>query len=208
MTPAEQLAAARQNVVGPYLPAREEWLRGWAGSVMWRVSPNTDVLETAIATGFVFNGRAELRLTSGTTMQRPDRIRLDTRLPEVRDHLVRLGCPEWARDVPAAGLAWGMGVSVVRALLAWQPLNGSPDNAHYRPTTNNEWAATVGPEGWCLDLPRPARRMRGPETGDEGRARADLVALRAGCILRVEGGWLVPLLGGGIGFFEEVSRDE
>ena len=28
-------------------------------------------------------------------------IRLDTRRPEVRDHLVRMGCPAWARDVPA-----------------------------------------------------------------------------------------------------------
>ena len=202
MSPADILAAARQNVVGPYLPARRVWLAGWVGPVMWRVSPNTDALETAIATGFMHGGRAELRFLDGNTTMRPvERVRLDVNRPEVRDLLCRRGCPEWARDVPAAVWAWGMGASVVRALLAWQPLNGSPDNAHYRPTTNNEWAATVGPEGWCLDLPRPARRMRGPETGDEGRACADLAALNAGCILRVEGGWLVPLPGGGIGFF-------
>lgn len=178
MSPADILAAARQNIVGPYLPARKEWLEGWAGPVL------------GYGWGF-----------GDTRSRKADELLLDVRRPEVRDHLVRLGCPEWARDVPAGVWAWGMGASVVRALLAWQPLNGSPDNAHYRPTTNNEWAATVGPEGWCLDLPRPARRMRGPETGDEGRACADIAALNAGCILRVEGGWLVPLPGGGIGFF-------
>ena len=217
MTPAEQLAAARERVVGPHLPAREEWLRGWASSVMWRVSPNTDVLETAIATGFVFNGRAELRLTNGTTMQRPDRIRLDVHRPEVRDHLVRLGCPEWERDVPAAVWCWGMTGKAPRMVLrAWDdawaprmdrwsasPVNGAcistmvPD----RTVALEDWA------GWMFRLPANSPSS-GPETGDEGRACADVAALNAGCILRVEGGWLVPLPDGGIGFFEEVSRDE
>ena len=214
MTPAEQLAAARQNVVGPYLPAREEWLRGWAGSVMWRVSPNTDVLETAIATGFVFNGRAELRLTNGTTMQQPDRIRLDVHRPEIRDHLVRLGCPEWARDVPAAVWGWGMGVDVKAALGGWFTHPWDPTRKRQTIACDHlhmHWPF-VDADGWRLPTfpggrPGP-HRASGPETGDEGRACADLAAIHAGCILRVEGGWLVPMPDGGIGFFEEVNRDE
>jgi hypothetical protein len=37
---------------------------------------------------------------------------------------------------------------------------------------------------------------------------SDLAALNANCIIREPGGWLVPLPGGGVGFFLEVSRDE
>jgi hypothetical protein len=37
---------------------------------------------------------------------------------------------------------------------------------------------------------------------------ADVAALNADSIIRVEGGWLVPMPDGGIGFFEEVNRDE
>ena len=147
MTPAEQLAAARERVVGPYLPAREEWLMGWVGPC----SPdNCDDSDVAICDGQIVDDR---------WVGAPSGIRLNVHRPEVRDHLVRLGCPEWARDVPAAVWCWGAGVEVADVITSWSDAS-------------------------------------------------DLAALNAGCILRVEGGWLVPLPDGGIGFFEEVNRDE
>jgi hypothetical protein len=63
--------------------------------------------------------------------------------------------------------------------------------------------------GWecsiTIDPSAPWTWLRGPETGDLGRACADLAALNADSIIRVEGGWLVPLPGGGFGFFKETS---
>jgi hypothetical protein len=147
MSPADILAAARQNVVGPYLPARREWLegRGWIGPV---------VADTGRAYPWRFEAGER-----PYSQQVINSIRLDVHRPEVRDHLVRCGCPEWVRDVPAAVWAWGMGVEVVDVITPWNDA-------------------------------------------------ADLAALNAGCIVSVYGGWLVPMPGGGVGFFKEVSRDE
>jgi hypothetical protein len=165
VSPSDILAAARQNVVGPYLPARREWLRGWAGPVQFLCRPGDTSPNDSL------DGWEDASTCTGSHLRHPDggrlvavadvvdRIRLDVNRPEVRDHLVRLGCPEWGRDVPAAVWAWGAGVEVSDVITPWSDAS-------------------------------------------------DLAALNAGCILRVEGGWLVPLPGGGVGFFLEVSRDE
>jgi hypothetical protein len=147
VSPSDILAAARQNVVGPYLPARREWLegRGWIGPV---------VADTGRAYPWSFEAGER-----PYSQQAINGIRLDVNRPEVRDLLCRRGCPEWARDVPAAVWAWGSGVEVSDVITPWSDAS-------------------------------------------------DLAALNAGCILRVEGGWLVPMPGGGVGFFLEVSRDE
>lgn len=209
MSPADILAAARANAVGPYLPAKVEWLDGWCGPLTADVEHYGVGLSCIQAPGrhgpmmglfevhFRFGGivmDAEVPLST---------IRLDTRIPAVRDHLVRLGCPEWARDVPAAVWCWGMGVEVRDAL---EP-SKHPGRHGYR--YGREYLIEVGDDlyvsrhnyrkGWRLGLPVHARPFgvrdlaEGPETGDEGRACADVAALNAGCILRVEGGWLVPL---------------
>lgn len=155
MTPAEQLAAARERVVGPYLPAKAEWTDPWTGPC--EASSVHDWKE-----GVVLRGGRLLMTYGGRSVDVGfDRcqVRLDVRRPEVRDHLVRLGCPEWARDVPAAVWCWGAGVEVADVVPRWNDA-------------------------------------------------ADLAALNAGCIVREPGGWLVPMPDGGIGFFEEVNRDE
>lgn len=203
MTPAEQLAAARERVVGPYLLAWWEWLEGWVGPVQFLCRPGDTSPNDSL------DGWEDASTCTGSRLRHPDsgrlvvvadvvdRIRLDVHRPEVRDHLVRLGCPEWARDVPAAVWAWGMGVSVASDEPPWEDhVTSWRRSAFTAPRAH----VSCSVYGWVVGS------VRGPETGDEGRARADLVALRAGCILREPGGWLVPLPDGGIGFFEEVSR--
>lgn len=218
MSPADILSAARRNIVGPYLPARRVWLAGWVGPVMWRVSPNTDALETAIATGFMHGGRAELRFLDGNTTMRPvERVRLDVHRPEVRDHLVRLGCPEWARDVPAWVWAWGMGVEVRAALGEWDAEPPTHGFHHRRPLFHTsvpggyllrheayEGNVVDGEcKGFGVVPPRWSTCGVGsPAPWGECMAAADLAALNAGCILREPGGWLVPLPGGGVGYFK------
>ena len=139
-------------------------------------------------------------------------IRLDTRRPEVRDHLVRMGCPAWARDVPAGVWAWGMGAHVIGEVGRWA--DGARPAIGDLPRGAAEWIGTDaarawdelsmcagGWRGWALYV--AGAQQQGPETGDLGRACADVAALRAGCILREPGGWLVPLPRGGVGFFAE-----
>jgi len=223
MSPADILAAARQNVVGPYLPARREWLDGWCGPLTADVEHYGVGLSCIQAPGrhgpmmglfevhFRFGGivmDAEVPLST---------IRLDTRIPAVRDHLVRLGCPEWARDVPAAVWAWGTNGKAPRMVLgAWDDAWAPRMDRWSTSPVNGVCASTMIPDraealedwaGWMFRLPANSPSS-GPETGDEGRACADVAALNAGCILRVEGGWLVPLPGDGVGYFKEVSRDE
>lgn len=201
--------AARQNVVGPYLPAREELLEGWCGPLVADVEHYGVGLSCIQAPGrhgpmmglfevhFRFGGivmDAEVPLSA---------IRLDTSRPEVRDHLVRLGCPDWARDVPAAVWAWGSGVGVVDVLRPVTRLG----------TTTEKFPVWVrlgrntGDVGW--NFAAGDVRIADGETFDMAFVRTclerDIAALHAGCILRVEGGWLVPMPDGGIGFFEEVN---
>ena len=93
MTATEILAAARANPVGPYVPAREEWLRWWTGPVEY-LDKFHDPAGRRVVSAYGAGGMA-----NGAPV---DRIRLALRRPECRDLLVRHGCPAWARDVPAA----------------------------------------------------------------------------------------------------------
>lgn len=205
--PADILAAARQNVVGPYLLAWWEWLMGWVGPVQFLCRPGDTSPNDSL------DGWEDASTCTGSHLRHPDggrlvavadvvdRIRLDVHRPEVRDHLVRLGCPEWARDVPAGVWAWGSGCAVSYALRAWEwdqrPGVGKRPRWVRRSNEGPRAVLRSTDTGWFYSAD-----ICGPETGDEGRACADLAALNAGCILRVEGGWLVPLPGGGIGFFK------
>lgn len=152
MTPAEQLAAARQNVVGPYLPAKAEWLDGWCGPVLGpdgvpgaitgpdhrpedeRYGPYN--VAAADLYGWEFGD---------TRSCKADELLLDVHRPEVRDHLVRLGCPEWARDVPAAVWCWGMGVEVADVAPRW---NDAADLAAL-----NAGCILREPGGWLVPMP-------------------------------------------------------
>ena len=177
---------------------------GWVGPVQFLCRPGDTSPNDSL------DGWEDASTCTGSHLRHPDggrlvavadvvdRIRLDVHRPEVRDHLVRLGCPEWARDVPAAVWAWGNGVPVASALVRWSGMGWmGRDWGRGCP----QFMCVVNSDGWKLGF-NGGTVASGPETGDEGRACADLAALNAGCILRVEGGWLVPLPGGGIGFFK------
>ena len=197
MTPIEQLAAARLNVVGPYLPAKEEWLKGWTGPVEWLDTfrdPNGRWTLSAYGDGGMANGVSA------------ERIRLDARRLEVRDLLVRLGCPEWAREVPAAVWAWGMGVAPRQALPLPSVVNTRSLCDTYggrtlwwcdTPESRDYFIAPVGPEhsGWaCMG-------RVGMETGDEALDCIRVAGLAERMIVREPDGCYVPLADGGIGWW-------
>lgn len=199
MSPADILAAARQNVVGPYLPAKAEWLEGHVGPFMLATDsvPYVAVSRIVRTDGRVGYVCASCTTPSVTIHAIAENIRLDARIPSVRDHLVRHGCPEWARDVPAAVWCWGMtGVAPTRLRCQWREVY-----RHYAdPAVPISADATV----WCRSEQAPnngGHRLFADDA--EGRACADVAALNAGCILREPGGWLVPMPDGGIGFFPE-----
>lgn len=199
MTPAETLAAARLNVVGPYVPARVEWLEGWCGPA--NVREVNDWFD-----GVVVGGGASAHLARVHRDGRPGRgtpstalydiaenVRLDLRRPEVQDHLVRCGAPEWARKLPAALWVWATSGKVPLVLREWtKGARKDVRGSSYDYTICNEqgWLVYVGGDG-----------NEGPETGPEGMACADLANLRAGCVLAEPDGWLVPLPDGEIGFW-------
>lgn len=101
-----------QHVHAPsrYIPAREDWLKGWCGPVEWldtfRV-PEGRWVCSAYGAGGMANGAPA------------ERIRLDPRRPEVRDMLARaLGLPMFVRSGPyAIPCAWWCGATG-RALTA------------------------------------------------------------------------------------------
>lgn len=234
-SPAEVLADARRNQVGPFLPAREEWLAGWAGPLLADIEHygmNVHAVQTRTGD---FNGFHEVHFRHGGVCMDAEValscIRLDVRRPEVRDHLVRLGCPAWARDVPAAVWAWGMGVRPAALLGQWDtdpPTHGF----HCRKPLLN----TRVPGGYLLRHEAfDGNVVNGECTGfsalhpswatcglsgraplHDCRPAADLAALRAGCILEEAGdprdptkppGWYVPLLGGGVGWWTKEGSD-
>lgn len=219
MTPIEQLAAARLNVVGPYLPAREEWLKGWTGVVIRLTEMGEDSDPRAGDIGYTTgrtSDRGELVETaawqSGSRRRWPaiSWLGIDPRRPEVRDRLVRCGAPAWARDIPAALWVWAMTGKVPRFVLrewdeAWSP---RVDRWSAGPV-NGACLSTMVPDarleledwlGWKFRAPADAPQS-GPETGAIGRAHADLAALRARCILIEPDGCYVPLADGGIGWW-------
>lgn len=71
-----------------HTPATPELLDGWASLVLWRVSPNTDAMETAVTIAERYHDRWTLRLRTGTTSQTVDRIFLDLRRPECAHRVV------------------------------------------------------------------------------------------------------------------------
>lgn len=85
-------------------------------------------------------------------------IRLDTRLPAVRDHLVRMGCPTWARHVPAAARCWGQRARMVDLAQGRSPFGDAPP---IYSTNTASWA------------------LPGPRRGPPGSARLHACGNRA-----------------------------
>lgn len=205
MDPVSVLAAARGNVVGPYVPARVEWFTDWQGPARdgeWNV--NVVVLESFGPTCLVYgtdptgqDAEWELRVS---------RIRIDLRRPEVRDHLVRCGAPAWARDIPVALWVWATMGSVLAAEIM-PTLTNSACCVFSLGGRVAWWTCTTTDRDYFIDpvsdghLGWAACGESGQETGEEARLCIILAALRAGCVLEEADGWLVPLPGGGVGFW-------
>lgn len=214
------LTAARENPVSPYVPARAEWLEGWCGPIIASVDLYGDILHAVqLRTGEML-GLHEIHFRYGGVVMDADvplsAIRLDLRRREVRHLLVDHGCPAWARDVPAAVWAWASGVEIRELLDPWIPPPWSDGFVHLRSRHGAEPTVNAGAvvddrcdpgdePGWCLQprggVFRRTALTSGPETGADGRACADLAALRAGCVLEEADGWYVPLVGGGVGWW-------
>lgn len=203
MTPIEVLIAARNILVGPYLTPKPEWLIGWTGPVEVYIGPDTRWIPAAL-----LDGSTVFALHEGLPQ------RLDCRRSEVRDLLVRHGCPAWARDVPPAVWCWGMGVGPLRPPHSvWKVKDGQA--YHYREVDRKylylgELFAFDADDpdnlvGWEVKGDFNEDRLSaGPETGALGRACADLTALRDRCLLEEADGWYVP--GNEIGWWpREVS---
>lgn len=211
MTPLDILAAARRNQVGPYVPAKEGWLKGWTGPVELLCQPE-DTCPFDSLEGW------EDTVWSRWRVLHPDgnrwfhlgardytiRLRLDTRRPEVRHLLCDLGvAPEWARKSAVACWCAGM-IGLVRTAGPWVGLPiGSPEPkwCERRAPGSDRPTARADVNGWAVGNDSGEVVVYGPETGDLGRACADLAALRAGCILEEADGWYVPLVDGGFGWW-------
>ena len=208
VTPAETLAAARGNVVGPYVPAREEWLEGCIVPIRWRgVRDGPWRMGVWGPLGSSSEAPVWGIVTSTDGHDVGYEKALDLTRPEVQDHLVRRGAPEWARKLPAALWVWAVSGKVMEDVLKpWEPWYG---RAEIRIGTRKTRRCTLSPTAsgcweWSYDVVAPEHRQivcATVETGPEGMACADLAALRAGCILEEPDGWLVPLPDGGIGFW-------
>lgn len=91
----------------------------------------------------------------------------------------------WSRRV----LGWSAesvvrGGKAIRGVLpAWTT---AEDGAAYRLSSAYEWATRADAAGWAFSL-EPDTLFSGPETGDEGRARADAAALAHSLALAVSG---------------------
>lgn len=207
MDPVSIRAVARGRAVGPYLLARDEWLKEYAGSFMLATDsvPYVAVSRIVRADGRVGYVCASCTAPSVTLPAVAENIRLNVNIPAVRDHLVRMGCPAKFRDVPAAVWCWGLGLRVVDALHSVAQLCDS--TARYSVWVRRSVAGKYGwnvhwipPQG-CVD-PAAARQVIFEQE--------DAAALHAGCILWVDAdehgpaGWLVPLPDGEIGFFPEM----
>lgn len=182
MTPAEQLAAARGNVVGPYVPAREEWLEGSIVPIRWRgVRDGPWRMGVWGPLGSSSEAPVWGIVTSTDGHDVGYEKALDLTRPEVQDHLVRGGAPAWARDIPAALWVWATGVEPKVVFPKWVAVD------HFA----NPWERAMGLPGLIVGVYRFGWRVEvggkvvatGPETGPEGMACADVAALRIGCIL-------------------------
>lgn len=204
MSPAEILAAARSNVVGSYVPAKDEWLKGWTGPAEEQYMPIPIIAWTPIALlGRRHGYRHDHHLAHGLGIERgvrAENIRLDTRRQEVRHLLCDLGvAPEWARGSAVACWCAGVGVAPEIVFPAWALMD----------RRSKPWERTMGQPGVIVGVYRFGWVVKvggrvvakGPETGDLGRACADVAALRARCILTEPDGYYVPLADGGIGWW-------
>lgn len=204
MTPAETLAAARSNVVGPYVPATEALLAGWVGPI--NIAREAGDPPSAYLCGVWLSNAAEIigeRIGYGVSDDFGNsdytRIRLDLRRPEVRDLLVRRGAPAWARDIPAALWVWAAVGYLPDALCQWYR---SAQMMRKGLRDDDYWLVHALTDGWKV-YALHGLEASGPETGPEGMACADVAALRAGCVLEESDGWLVPTPDGGIGFWQK-----
>lgn len=191
-SPADILAAARLNKVGPYLALEEEWLKGWTGPAEWLDTfrdPDGRWVVSAYGAGGMANGAPA------------ERLRLDTRRPEVRHLLCDLGiAPEWARKSAVACWCAGMGVEPAVVFPEWEDVHFVQVQSWQRRTSRSGWAIGVFRSGWQVAI-GGLTVAGGPETCALGRACANLAALRARCILAEKDGLYVPLADGGIGWW-------
>lgn len=198
MTPAEQLAAARGNVVGPYVPAREEWLKGSIVPIRWRgVRDGPWRMGVWGPLGSSSEAPVWGIVTSTDGHDVGYEKALDLTRPEVQDHLVRRGAPEWARKLPAALWVWAAVGYLPDALCQWYR---SAQMMRKGLRDDDYWLVHALTDGWKV-YALHGLEASGPETGAEGMACADVAALRAGCVLEEPDGWLVPTPDGGIGFW-------
>lgn len=200
MTPADILAAARLAPLSPVVPAREEWLEHWVGPVLVH-RHHPDVPAGFWDDGAYIGGWADSGLVRTCDQER---MRLDLRRREVRHRLVDCGAPGWCMESVAGMLAWVMLGSALARLPNWTEV----DHPASPWTRRDDWMAPTFTEstrvGWTAV--HNARFLgRGPEAGLDGRACADLAALRAGCVLEEADGWYIPLPGGAVGWLPRES---
>lgn len=201
------------------VPSRVDLLQAWMGPV--RVSgPGSGT-----ASAFVYdlyplpNGEYRVwwsRLDGVRTPGSLSQVFLSLDRDEVRDRFVRCGAPAWAKDHPAALLAWALGIFPQDVLQPWEtamPATSVEDNPEGGATwirrpmfdpKNRGGSLWVGsrtepwrPFGWECSLVRslsePWTWTRGTETGPEGCLFADIEALNAGFVLAEPTGWYIPL---------------
>ena len=231
MTPIEQLAAARLNVVGPYLPAREEWLKGWTGPVEYldhEAAENGDADESTWRPA-ITNALGMVWYEDDACEWRPadrDRptLRLDTRRAEVRHLLCDLGiAPEWARKSAVACWCAGMGVRIVKEFPPWRQRDprrqdfervGANDGRYLHVAAGGQMSGFMGDTDrkwvpwWRWSLSRFDGHFVTVAEGREdtpelARAASDVAALANAHILIEPDGYYVPLADGGIGWWAD-----
>lgn len=222
-SPAEQLAAARSNVVGPFLPAQDGWLKGWTGPVQVRRDHPDE------PDGIWDDGAWREDCTDSGLVVTEDhsRIRLDTRRPEVRHLLCDLGiAPEWARKSAVACWCAGMGVRIVKEFPPWRQRDprrqdfervGANDGRYLHVAAGGQMSGFMGDTDrkwvpwWRWSLSRFDGHFVTVAEGREdtpelARAASDVAALANAHILTEPDGCYVPLADGGIGWWAEVNH--
>lgn len=161
------------------VPATAELLAGWTGPVWWLDTfrnPEGKWIVSAYGAGGMANGAAL------------ERIRLDTSRPEVIDRIARVySLPDWQRASGwAPALTWframsGRPVRQVDTSQWRRDFRESDRDSRGHGDAPSRW---VDARGWrCCVRPPFGEDFRGPETGDAGKAAADLAALAHDCAL-------------------------
>lgn len=216
-----------QHVPPPsrYIPAREEWLKGWCGPVLVDIDgalvpgaligPDTRPEAERAGPWTVYpcdDDWPDLHDAYKLARSCPtDSIRLDPRRPEVRDMLARaLNLPESHRVGEwAVALCWfagHAGRAVADVLSTYVPsdmLVGGKPQLYTRRSASTLLSVLVAADGWSISRNgvhvwnRADYIARGPETGLAGKLAADLAALNADCALVTPTGLLLPPLAPG-----------